>query len=92
MLATTSSLEVLDALQLRDSFTHSFEIPSLTCSEFLSLLRRESFSFSHTQLQTLQTAYPTQGVPIKRLLGVIDTAKYSSTTIDALDIIRKSFQ
>ena len=83
---------MFDALQLRENFSHTFEIPPLTSTEFLSLLRRESFSFSPAQLQALQAAYPTHGVPIKQLLGVIDTVKYSSTVSDALDIIRKGFQ
>jgi hypothetical protein len=31
-------------------------------------------------------------VPIKRVLGALDTAKYSSTAADAFEILKKSFE
>lgn len=79
-------------MQLRENFAHHFEIPALSHAEFSALLRREAVTFTTAQQHALQTAYPTHGVPIKRVLGALDTAKYSNTAADAFEILKKSFE
>ena len=83
---------MLQALQLRENFSHFFEIPCLTATEFSQLLNRHSLSLSTEHLHTLQSSFPAQGVPIKRLLGAIDTAGYCGTPAEACEILRKSFR
>lgn len=84
---------MLTALQLRENFAHSFEIPCLTADEFAAQLRQQrTVSLSTEQVHALQSAFPAHGVPIKRLLGALDAAGFCPSPAEAAEIIRKCFR
>ena len=72
VLATTSSADVLESLELLDAFNVTLSVPPLAPSQALTVLRELGVSNAHEVESVLASV--TGGLPIKKLLLVVEMA------------------